>query len=297
MRVLSVLDRYLVQLKADGRSPYWQSQIDRHVRLMDRWFAAHRLPRDVRRITHEHVARFLASPEATMRRDGRPKQTTSTNCLRTSVKVFLTYTHAAGHSPRNAAALVRRAKCAPPPPRALPPDDVEGFLATIDAAEGATAERDSALFHTLAETGARIGSLLAAHLEDLDLRHGELLLRHTKGDRPTILPLPRGLCRRLRTYLAGRTSGPLFTTKAGRPLGGRQARRRMTIWLAKAGCRPASPHALRHSYAVKVYKRSGDIAAVQAALNQLSVASAAIYARSGAVHTSGLRGRAPATCR
>jgi len=283
MRVTAILAKYLLQLKADGRSPYSIDQARRHVELLDRWLVEHRRSRDVRRIGHEDLAAFLAGPEATLRRDGKPKQQTSNNALRSSIRMFFLYSHTAGFATRNAAALVRRARCAPPPPRAMPPDDVQQLLATVDAAEGWAATRDSALLHVLVESGARIGSVLATTVEDLDLRHGELTLRHTKGNRPHVLSLPRGLCRRLRAYLSDRTSGPLFATPNGRPLGGRQARRRMTMWLATAGCRPASPHALRHSYAMALYGRSRDIAAVQRALGHQSIASTMIYARSPAL--------------
>jgi site-specific recombinase XerC len=280
MRLLSVLNRYLVQLQADGRSPFWRDQIARHVRFLDRWLGEHRLPRDARRVTHEHLARFLASPEANSRLDGRPKKATSTNALRSSVRVFFEYTHAAGHAPRNAAALVRRAKCAPPPPRAIPPDDLKRLLAAIDAGEGDAAARDSALFHLLAETGIRIGSALAARIEDLDLRHRELSLTTTKGNRPTVIRLPAGLCRQLQHLLDGRAAGPLFATAGGQPLGGRQARRRFTEWLRRAGVRRhASPHALRHAFARAAYRRTGDLLAVKEALHHRSVASSQVYAR------------------
>jgi len=279
MRTLSILERYQTQLVADGRSIFWRQQIDRHIHFMDRWFRKHRLPHDVKRITHEHVAQFLSSPEANTRRDGQPKKTTSTNCLRSSVKVFFGYAHAAGHAPRNAAALVRRAKCAPPPPRAMPPDDLKRLLATVDVAEGAAAERDSALLHLLAETGIRIGSALAATVEDLDLRHRELRLTTTKGNRPTVITLPLPLCRRLRHYLGNRTGGPLFPALGGRPVTGRQARRRMSHWLEKAGCRPASPHGLRHAFAKRLYAASKNIAVVQAALRHRAIASTLVYAR------------------
>src|SRR5262245_58226419 len=103
MRLSETFDRYLVQLKADGRSPYTIDQIKRHVTFLDQWLVEHRLPRNLRRITHEHVARFLASPEANTRGDGTPKKATSTNALRSSVRVFFRYVHAAGYAPRNAA--------------------------------------------------------------------------------------------------------------------------------------------------------------------------------------------------
>jgi len=287
MRVLSVLARYQTQLVADGRSVFWRDQVRRHVALLDRWLTSHRRSRDVRTIGHEDLAAFLGSREATMRLDGRAKKQTSNNALRTSMRAFFLYVHTAGHSPRNAAALVRRAKCAPPPPRAIPPDDLRRLIATIDAAKGWTAERDSVLFHLLAETGIRIGSALAARVEDLDVTHRELRLTTTKGNRPTVITLPAALCTRFRQHLHGRASGPLFQTDSGRSLGGRQVRRRMAAWLIRAGCRPASPHALRHAFAHRVYARTGDLLRVQQALRHSSVSSTALYATSARIGLSG----------
>ena len=293
VRITTVLAKYLIQLQADGRSPFWLSQVDRHIHFLDRWLAVHRMPRDVRRVSHEHVARFLSSAEANTRRDGRPKKATSTNALRSSIKVYFGFVQVAGFAPRNAAALVRRARCAPPPPRAIPPDDLRRLLATVDAAEGEAAKRDSALFHLLAETGIRIGSALAATVADVDIRHRELRLTTTKNNQPTVVPLTSALCRRLRDYVGKRTTGPLFLAQSGRAVTGRQARRRMTAWLAKAGCRPASPHGLRHAFARRVYAASKDIAVVQAALRHRSIASTVVYARANeqlALHA--LAGRA-----
>lgn len=280
MRVLSVLDRYLVQLKADGRSPYWQSQVGRHIRFLDQWLRDHRLPRDVRRITHEHVAQFLSSPEANTRRDGRPKKTTSTNCLRSSVKVFFGYAHAAGHSPRNAAALVRRARCASPPPRALPEADCKRLLATLAKAEGPHAQRDYLLFNLLYTMGLRIGSALAIDVRDVDLTTGELTLTTVKNDRPDRMPIPKSLGPQLRAALAGRTEGPLFRGQAGRPLCGRHVRRRLEIWSKRAGIRRAAPHQLRHTAAARTYRSTGDILAVRDFLGHRSIASSTVYLRS-----------------
>jgi len=277
MRALSVLDRFLIQLRADGRSPYWRDQIDRHIRFLDSWLAGQRLPRDVRRLSHEHLARFLSSPEANMRRDGRPKKPTSTNCLRSSVTVFFGYAHAAGHAPRNAAALVRRARCAPPPPRALSEADCQRLLATLAKATGPAAARDHLLFRLLIETGLRIGSALAIDVADVDLGAGELTLTTMKNDRPDRLSIPRTLRRPLRAAIAGRTAGPLFEGRPGLPLGARRARQRLARWLAVAGARPAGPHALRHRFAMDVYRRTRDIAVVQSALRHRSISSTTVY--------------------
>jgi len=277
MRVTAVLAKYLVQLQADGRSPYWQSQIERHVRFFDRWLCEHRMPRDVRRLNHEHLARFLSSPEANTRLDGRPKKTTSTNCLRSSVKVFFGYVHASGVSPRNAAALVRRARCASPPPRALPEADCKRLMATLAAAKGPVAQRDHLLFRMLLELGLRVGSAVAIRIEDVDLRAGELTLRCMKNDRPDSVLIPKSLRPLLRAAIADQANGPLFHGHGGRPLSGRHARRRLAIWSQRAGARRATPHQLRHSAAARIYRATGDILAVRDFLRHRSISSTTAY--------------------
>jgi site-specific recombinase XerC len=281
MRIHTAASRYVRQLRADGRSPHTIAQVSRHVGVLARWLVAHRLPTDVRRVTHEHIARFLVSRDATCRPDGEPKKATATNALRSSLRTFFAYVHSAGYAPRNAAALVRRAKCATPPPRALPEADCRRLLATLAASDDEHAARDHLLFRLLVETGLRIGSALALEVRDVDLAAGELTLRQMKGDRPDRVEVPRGLRGQLRAYLRGRDEGALFVGRGGRPMTARHARRRLAVWLRRAGVeRHASPHSLRHSFAVFVHGRTGDLLQVQRALLHRSMTSTAVYCRS-----------------
>jgi site-specific recombinase XerD len=96
MRIADALDRYLVQLEADGRSPHTIAQARRHVRLIASWFNDAGHTGQVGEIDHEDIARFLASPAARCRPDGQPKKPSSTNALRSSVRAFFAYAHAAG---------------------------------------------------------------------------------------------------------------------------------------------------------------------------------------------------------
>jgi site-specific recombinase XerD len=279
MRVLTVLDRYVQQLQADGRSPHTVAQVRRHVRVLDRWLGEDGRSRDVRRITHLDLAAFLTSDAATRRPDGQPKKATATNALRSSMRTLFNYVHAAGYAQRNAAALVRRAKCASPPPRAMSEADCKRLLATLAASDDEGARRDHLLFALLLATGIRIGSALALETRDVDLAAGEMTLRTTKGDRPDRVPLPRGLCRQIRAYLREQGDGPLFVGWGGRSMTSRHARRRLARWLRQAGIqRHASPHALRHTFAHRVYAQSGDLLATQRALRHRSLNSTAIYA-------------------
>jgi site-specific recombinase XerD len=59
----------------------------------------------------------------------------------------------------------------------------------------------------------------------------------------------------------------------------RHAERRFRVWVEKAGIRRASPHSLRHTFATKLYKRTGDVLLVREALCHRSISSTLIYAR------------------
>jgi integrase/recombinase XerC len=279
MRLRDALAMYLRQMEADGRSDLTLDQNGRYVGWLDRWLATERRSRDMRRIDHETLAAFLTSPMVRQRADGTPKKQTTQNTLRSSLRSFFAYVHAAGFAPRNAAALVRRARCSSPPPHALSKAECRRLVTALAQGTGAVAARDRMLINLLLGTGARITSALAVSSEDLDLARGELRLRVTKNSAPATVYLSRSLRRNLRSYLRGRPPGLLFPGKDGRPLGRRTAQRRLAVWLQRAGLRHASPHALRHAYAVELLQRTGDILLVQAALRHKSLASTLTYAR------------------
>jgi hypothetical protein len=55
--------------------------------------------------------------------------------------------------------------------------------------------------------------------------------------------------------------------------------RRLGIWCRKAGVdRRISPHDLRHSFAIRLYRKTRDLLLVQAALRHRSIASTCVYA-------------------
>src|SRR6185295_5800624 len=159
IRLLSALDRYVTQLHADGRSAHTIDQYRRYIRFLDEWLRAGRRSRDVRSVTAETLAEFLTSPAARMRPDGQPKREVSVNALRSSLRAFFGYCHAAGYASRNAGLLIRRARCASPPP--LSETEVRRLMATLKSARGQLARRDELLFLLMLETGIRLGSALA----------------------------------------------------------------------------------------------------------------------------------------
>ncbi len=168
--------------------------------------------------------------------------------------------------------------CGTSPPRGLPENDQERLLAALAKGEGNAAERDHALFRFLLLTGTRISAALALDMGDLDLERGEALLRQSKGGRVERIFLPPDVREHLQQYLAGRASGPVFRGQNGDPITARHACRRLRGWLEKIGANPASPHALRHSFAMALYRRTRDVLLVRRALGHRSIGSTLRYA-------------------
>ena len=278
MRLLDALDLYLVQLEADGRSAHTRRQYARHVRLLAGWLSDPELDA----ITHEGLATFLISDVARTRPDGKPKKATAVNALRSTLRTFFAWCHEAGYMPTNPARLIRRARTAPPPQRGLSPDEQARLRQVLAEGAGEEAERDRVLFELMLATGIRIGSALALDVGDVDLERGELLLRAAKNDAPMVVYLNVRVGTLLAGLIGGRAEGALFESRHRRRLSARQVARRLDLWLERAGCRRASPHALRHSFGQGLYERTGDPFLVQAALGHRSITSTLTYAQTGA---------------
>jgi site-specific recombinase XerD len=280
MHILQALQKFQTQLEADGRSSHTRKQYDRHVRLFARWLATRRHSGAIGAVGHEDVAKFLASPQARLRPDGRAKRATSANALRTSVRVFLKYCHESGVVAQNPGRLIRRAHCSPPPPRPLSEDEAERLMASLAEGDSPEAKRDYALFHLMLASGIRLGSAIALDVEDVDLAGGILHLRRMKGDRSDYVFLGRRIRAHLRRFVRNRTMGPLFIGIHGRRLSPRHVQRRYRQWVEKAEItRATSTHCLRHSFATNLYAKTGDVFLVQRALCHRSVASTLVYAQ------------------
>ena len=287
LTVEEALSKFMVQLEANGRSEHTQAQYQRHVGMLAGWLGP---GARVDRLDHEDVARFLASPEARSRRGGGLKRASSMNALRSSLKTFFAFLRGAGYTDRDVGRLIQRAKCRPGPPRGLTAEEQKRLLETLRREDGG---RDYMLFHLLLATGIRIGSALALRVEDVDLVEAEVRLPHAKGGRvQDRIFLGPAILEHLESYLADRREGPLFVSihgyqgnpmDGGNPMGppitARHANRRLGFWLERAGiARKVPVHGLRHSFALGLYERTGDIALVKEALRHRSIASTLVYA-------------------
>jgi len=281
MDLQAALQAFLLQLAADGRSPHTIGQYRRHIGLLARWARDVR-PRGARieNIDHEAVAAFLTSPAATSRaQGGGQKLATSANCLRSSVRGFFRYLHAAGHLRENPSRLVRRALTSTPPPKGLSADEEKRLLDVLRAGTEPDAERDHRMFHLMLRSGIRVGSAVDLKVEDVDLERGVIQIRAKGGRRDQVL-IASDVAGHLRQFMGERTSGPLFAGRDGTALTTRHVARRLRGWAKRAGIkRRISPHALRHACALRIYSKTGDVLIVKEVLRHRNIASTMVYVR------------------
>lgn len=268
MQISAVHDLFQLQARANGRSPHTRNQYARHVRMLESWLAAENRPLDIRHVDHLAVAEFLCSPGVREKRGGGARRATSANGLRSSLRVFFAWARDAGYVPRNAAALVQRARCRAPMGRVLTADEVRRLEAALAAARGPEAERDRVMVAVLLGCGLRVGSLVAMCAEDV--AGGEVLVRRAKGDAPARVFVPRALRPLLDAYATAR-SGPLF------PVTTRHVGRRLRHWCEVAGVAPCSPHAMRRTFGTRLYAACKDPLVVSRGLTHHSLASCLPY--------------------
>jgi site-specific recombinase XerD len=153
--------------------------------------------------------------------------------------------------------------------------------------------RDRAIVGLLLGAGLRVAEVAALDVADLIYAPGgpAVYVRRGKGRRDRTVPIERDVARLLRGYLAescrrwgGR--GGLFLVQdrgAGFRGGGKLSARSIGIMLGhlaeRAGLeeKGISPHALRHTFAIRALQRGGNVVAVSKLLGHASIATTQRY--------------------
>ena len=121
-------------------------------------------------------------------------------------------------------------------------------------------------------TGLRVGELSDIQIEDFDWTRGFLTIRRLKKRgmvQQEPLALDRATLDHVKEYLAGRTTGPLFIGQRG-PM---KFRGLQELWLSaikRAGLPHYSIHAGRHTIAVFLLRKTGNLRVVQKQLGHKS---------------------------
>ena len=138
-------------------------------------------------------------------------------------------------------------------------------------------DRDALVAQAMCATGIRVSELRFLTVEAL--RVGSMVVDN-KG-RARRVWLPRGLCRRLLTFVlrAGVRRGPVFVTRSGRALDRTRVWRILKGLARRTDVDPAKvfPHALRHLFACTFQRRHGDIEALACVLGHARVETTRVY--------------------
>ncbi|WP_250446821.1 tyrosine recombinase XerC [Actinotalea sp. C106] len=172
-------------------------------------------------------------------------------------------------------------------PSALNPGAISTLLdlARERASDGdPLALRDHAVLELLYATGARVGELVGADVDDLD--QGDRLLRVLgKGGKDRVVPYGVPAARALESWLTGgrpalvvATSGPaLVLGRRGGRVDQRQVRELVHRAARAAGVEDVAPHALRHTAATHLLHGGSDLRSVQEMLGHATLATTQRY--------------------
>jgi len=226
----------------------------------------------------------LSDPAIILLPDGTLKSPTTLNRGRAAVRAFCAWTHATGLLANNPATDIHLQRAPRTAPAFLTDNEVRRLLKAMTGRTGQLAKRDRVLVETFLGTGIRLQELVSLDLDDVDLDAKHLRIRRAKGGQPQVKFLNTHLRGLLRTYLQwrkkqGTESCPaLFISQRGTRLSPRQVGYRFAHWLKEAGIEKAiSPHGLRHTFATRLYSRTGDLLVVQRALGHRNIATTEIY--------------------
>ncbi|MFA7332426.1 MAG: tyrosine-type recombinase/integrase [Candidatus Delongbacteria bacterium] len=235
----------------------------------------------------ERLARFLEAeglsletltlPQLTryLAREGRASGTT-----RRALTILHQFLNWAKHPLATELGAIRLPRAHTPSPDYLSEAEEKALRKTLKARTDLKCQaRDRALFCLMLDTGIRVSEaagLTAGAVELLE----KLIRLVTKGGkhRPRFLPMEtRDLLKPLVAGLA--PTAPVFQTSSGKGICPRHIRRLLDAWALRAGIeRSIHPHALRHTFATSLLKKSGNLRLVQLALDHESPKTTAIYA-------------------
>lgn len=144
--------------------------------------------------------------------------------------------------------------------------------------------RDRAIMLLVARLGLRSVEVARLELDDLDWRHGELMVRG-KGRREDRLPLPTEVGEALSAYLTGRGRVPgsrrvFLTCRA--PSG--PIRPDLVNDVIERGCKRSGlaqfgPHRMRHALAGELLRQGVGLVTISQVLRHQDLATTAVYAK------------------
>jgi len=172
-------------------------------------------------------------------------------------------------------------------PKRLTDQELKQFLAAFDRTT-VDGRRNYPMARCLVDLGLRAGEVARLKLEHFDWRQGTLQIVGSKGRRVDVLPLPvqtgRAIVQYLRNARPKCASRDLFVRHMApldRPLTTEIVRWAMRCAYARAGLSRPYPgsHALRHSFACRLFNAGASLKEIADVLRHRSLNSSTIYTK------------------
>lgn len=173
----------------------------------------------------------------------------------------------------------KRKKAKKPLPQILTPEEQAALLKRPNP-RYRSGRRNHCLLLFMLSTGLRLAEVTALKWRDINMQSGRIHVHRGKGAKDRVIWCPA--CAPLDILRAWREEEGeyeyVFTSRDGKPLGERYIQRMLARYAADVGIdRPVSPHLLRHTFASDLYRESGSLVVVQAALGHASLRTTEIY--------------------
>ena len=283
MHFAEAVDVFETQLKANQRSRHTVRSYLRDLGMLRRWIEREEQLLAVERITPPVLLQFAASSACTHQESGSPREHSTIDKIKMSVRAFFGFLFEAGIIPRNPALVLKYRRGRESVVETLSADECRRLLG---ATTGAQESRDAMILDLLLQTGIRLEALAGLDVADVRLDEHRLVVRHQKGGNEAVKALPDDLGRRLAAYLRWRaatdTDSPaLLLSSRKRRLSARQVQQIVEKRGRQAGIsKRVTPHMLRRTFATRLYGETKDLLLVQRALDHRFVGTTMRYADS-----------------
>ena len=170
-------------------------------------------------------------------------------------------------------------------PKTLTTEEVEQLVGSLGK-PGRSLRRTDAIVRCALDLGLRSGEIAHISLDDINWRAGTITLRHTKGRREDILPLPATTGAAIAAYLEqerpktrNRAVFVRHHTPRGEPVGPDLVRKAIRQAFAHAGLPYTRSHLLRHTMANRLLAGGASLKEVADVLRHRSLNTTMIYAK------------------
>lgn len=212
------------------------------------------------------------------------KSSSTLNRKLAALRIFYKYLVAKGLKETNPTENIKSPRVERKKIEYLTVDEVERLLATPDATM--KGKRDKAILEIMYATGVRVNELIAANIEDVNLRIGFFTCPGETG-RARIVPLGRPAREATEEYLEAardmfvknnRSERALFVNYYGKRMTRQGLWKILKTYGKKAGLEDKiTPHILRNSFAVHMVQNGADLKSLQELMGHEDISATQIY--------------------